>query len=146
MKFFVLALILPFVAGQDCPPVEDVPCDGMLCSGPVDPNGCMMPPMCMPMPTGEEICPMMCPTHCGPNDMMCPGHVDPNGCMMPGMCMPMPSTEDVCPMMCPVMCGPNEITCGGELDPNDCPMPQWCTDMEGIHAVSYTHLTLPTKA
>ena len=61
--------------------------EDMLCPGGVDPEGCTMPDLCMPMNDGE--CPSMCPVTCSAEEMLCPGPMDTNGCMGPETCQPM---------------------------------------------------------
>ena len=61
--------------------------EDMMCPGGVDPAGCPMPDLCMPMNDGE--CPSMCPVSCNAEEMLCPGPMDANGCMGPETCQPM---------------------------------------------------------
>ena len=68
----------------------------VICPGPVDPSGCIMPDFCAPIMPGcppqkflrNLGCPPQEPVDCGAEMMLCVGAMDPMNCKMPDFCVP----------------------------------------------------------
>lgn len=135
MKIFVLALLLPFAACQDCPTLDPVTCNPpeLYCWGGVDSKGCDLPDFCHFVdPYAPCSAFASCSVTCPEDMVVCPGGENSwNGCPYQETCMPAPSSDDPCPYTdpCPVNCRTDQIMCGGELY-DGCPGPYWCMDQD----------------
>ena len=71
----------------------------MACYAGFDSNGCAMQDICVTIPVGTDgkICPGMCPTICGADEIVCDGGTDANGCPGYDLCL---NSQGMYPCIC----------------------------------------------